>query len=43
MLSVSEDGVPPVHLLHDVWVHAVLLRGHKEIKFNLGESTLMKI
>lgn len=28
MLGVSEDGVPAVHLLHDVWVHAVLLREH---------------
>lgn len=35
MLSVSEDGVSPVHLLHNIWVYAVLLRGHKETKFNV--------
>lgn len=27
VLRVSEDGVPPVHLLHNVWVHTVLLKG----------------
>lgn len=26
MLGVSEDGVPPVHLLHYFWVHTVLLK-----------------
>lgn len=25
MLSVSEDGVPPVHLLHHLRVHTVFL------------------
>lgn len=30
MLGVSQNGVPPVHLLHDFWVHAVLLQGSTE-------------
>lgn len=37
MLSVSEDGVPPVHLLHYFWVDAVLLRGEQ------GTSELMSL
>lgn len=35
MLSVSEDGVPPVHLLHNIWVYTVLLRGHIDAKFKI--------
>lgn len=26
VLGISEDGVPPVHLLNYFWVHTVLLR-----------------
>ena len=40
MLSVSEDGVPPVHLLHDVWVHTVLLRGDTK-RFNLMSEFML--
>lgn len=35
MLGVSKDGVPPVHLLHDFWVQAVLLRGRNKRKLTL--------
>lgn len=38
MLSVSEDGIPPVHLLHDVRVHTVLLRGREDVKSHFGAS-----
>lgn len=34
MLSVSKDGVPPVHLLHYLWVHTVLLSGCEKQKLN---------
>lgn len=35
MLSVSKDGVPPVHLLHNIWIDTVLLGGHIHAKFKI--------
>lgn len=48
MLGVSQDGVPPVHLLHDIWVHTVLLRearSGKTVKAagRDGEESVLKL